>query len=180
MPIDMSAAKAPPRKRTASPAKVTSVASTETRSPRELREEGLNGIAQLAQALCLFSGQFADARAIGMHAGGLSHETAVLADHYEYVAAPIDMLIKIGPFTAVIAAGMPLVMQILTNHKVIDAVGMSGVVAPDVLDSQMKAEIARMQAQALREQQAAIQEAQAAQAEYERMVRQNDSAPVSG
>ena len=110
MPIDMSAAvKAPPRKTTPrktamAPAKASS---EPQKSQNELREDGLNGLAQLVQLACIAGKQHADAAAIGMHFPPLAKEVANLADSYDSVAAPIDFLIKLGPFSAVIATGMP-------------------------------------------------------------------------
>jgi hypothetical protein len=80
---------------------------------------------------------------------------------------------------------MPMVMQFLANHGVIDAKRAIGgnIVPPEVLESQMRADIARMQAEAQREQLEAIREAQSAQAEYEKvmaeMAAENANAPVA-
>lgn len=169
----MSAAKAPPKRRTTgSTSAVAKTAKVETKSLRERREEGLNGLAQLGQALCLMTGQLADARTLGMHFPPVASELADLADTHDMIASPVDFLIKIGPWTGLVAAGMPLILQMLANHKVIDAAGMAGqgVVPPEVLEAQMRAEMARIQAEAMRERQMAIQEAQKAQAEYEKMI----------
>jgi hypothetical protein len=151
----------------------------EYRSKVEQRDEGLQGIAQLLQGICLITGQYADAATIGNHFPPFSRELAKIADTNETIAKPIDFLIEIGPYGALIAAGMPLIMQLLANHKVIPASGMSGVVPPEVLESQMKAQMARMQAQAMMEQRAAIQEAKDAQAEYEAMMA-DESATTGG
>lgn len=169
------AAKAPPRKaaprKAAQGAQVAQAANT----PSELRERraaGLNGLAQLAQGVCLMTGQYADAMTLGRYFPPVASELATIADEYESVAKPIDVLIKVGPFGALIAAAMPLVMQLLANHKVIDAnaaIG-QGVVPPQVLEAQMKAEMARMQAEAMREQQMAMRDAEKAQADYESMM----------
>lgn len=179
MAIDMSAAKAPPAKRSA-----TTRASTPKTAPtppaegkksvNDLRRDGLLGLAQLVGGVCLVTGQYADAAAIGRHFPPLAKAAADLADENETVAKPIDFLIQIGPYGAIIAAGLPLVLQLLANHKVIDASAMSsqGVVPPAVLEAQMKAEVAKMQAEAVRSQQEAVHQAQEAQAEYEAMMRE--------
>lgn len=179
MPIDMSAAtvKPPQRKTAASKTAVASTRPADYRSPVEKRTEGLNGLGQLAQGLLLMTGQYADAAAVGLHFGGIASEVAKIADSNETVAKPIDFLIEVGPYGALIQATIPFVMQILANHKVIkaDALMGSNVVPPDVLEAQMKAQIMRTQALAMREQQAALAEAQAAQREMEEMLRNQNS-----
>jgi hypothetical protein len=177
MPIDMSlAAKAPPRKtsnRVGTPASRQPVQS-EAQSINSKRSQGLNGLAQLGQGIALMMGQYADAAAIGMHFPPIAAELANVADGSEMIAKPIDLIIEVGPYGALIAAGMPLVMQIMANHKMLDARKLhgQGVVPPEVLEAQMTAQMAKMQAQAMKEQQLAMREAQAAKAEYEEMMRE--------
>lgn len=179
MAIDMSAAKAPPRKTAGRIAKPTPVA----RSSKELREEGLQGLGQGIQALLIMSRQYADAGAIRKHYPPFATEVANIADQYDSVAKFVDPLIQVGPFTALIAVGMPLILQLLANHKIVDASQMagSGVVPPDVLTSQFKADLARMQTDALREEQEAMLEMQQTHAEYEKLARErslSDTASV--
>lgn len=173
MPIDMSlaAAKAPPRKN-ASGTRRALTAAPETKSITERRAEGLSGLAQLGQGLCLMLGQYADAAALGRHFEPVAIETAKLAERYDVIAKPIDVLIEVGPFGAFIAALMPLGLQLAANHGWIDAerVASQGVVPPSVLEAQMKAEMARMQAQAMQAQRQAMMDAQQAQREYESMM----------
>jgi hypothetical protein len=176
MPIDMSAAhtiKPPPRKAIGTTRKNQQLVTTDS-SQRDRRAEGLDGIAQLAQGVLVMARQYADAAAIGKHLPPVNVELANLAEHYESIAKPIDVIIQVGPFGALIAAGMPLVMQLLANHKIVDAgTGIGGVVPPEVLEAQMRADMARMQAQAMIEQQRAIQDAQKAQEQYEDLIRQS-------
>jgi len=150
-------------------------------SPSEKRTEGLNGLGQLAQGLCLMTGQYADAAALGQHWPPMAKELAAVAESNETIAKPIDFLIEIGPYGALIQAAIPLVMQLLANHRIIKAEGMIGsnVVPPEVLEAQMKAQVMRMQAQAMRDQQQALAEAQDAQREMEALMHQNSSEPVS-
>lgn len=175
MPIDMSNAKAPPKRAantTKSPASRLSTVQQDVRTVNDKRTEGLIGASQLVQGLCLMTGQFADAAAIGRFFPPVAKELANVADGSEILAKPIDLIIEVGPYGALIAAGLPLVMQLMANHKMLDAsrLGSQGVVPPEVLEAQMKAEVARMQADAMRQQQLAMKEAQAAQAEYEQMM----------
>lgn len=113
--------------------------------------------------------QYADAATVGMHGPNIARELAALADDYEQVAKPIDVLIQAGPFAALLAVLLPFGLQLAANHKLIDASSMVGssVIPPEVLEAQMKADIARMQAQAMKEQQEALAAAQSAQVEYE-------------
>ena len=144
----------------------------ETQSLTERRAEGLNGLAQLFQGVCLMTGQYADAAAIGQHFPPVAMELAKVADTSDVVAKPIDFLIEIGPYGALIAAAMPLALQLMANHKMIDAsrLGGQGVVPPEVLEAQMKAQVARMQAEAMQAQQMAIREAREAQRAFEAMM----------
>lgn len=183
MPVDFGAAvKAPPtRNRKTAAAAAPSIPVPV--SQREVRESGLNGLAQLGQGLLIMGGQFADAATVGRHFPNTARELATLADQYEQLAKPIDIIIQLGPFGALLAAGMPLVMQILANHKVIDASsGLGGVVPPEMLEAQMKSEIVRMQAEQLRAQQEAMREMQAAQADLNSLLNggANDGTPVQG
>jgi hypothetical protein len=171
----MSAAKAPPAKR-ATPAKkspsTTTTVETLSKPLNQQRFGGLMGLAQLAQGVCLMAGMHADAMTIGKFFPPVAAEVANIADDNEQVAKPIDFLIKIGPYGALIAAGMPLVMQLLANHGFLDAtksVG-QGIVPPQVLEAQMKAEMMRMQAEAMREQQEAVNEANEAAETYAKMM----------
>jgi len=70
-----------------------------------------------------------------------------------------------------------LLLQVLANHKVVDAAALAGqgVVPPEVLESQMRAQVAQMQANAMAEQQRAIAEAQAAEKHYTDMVAQSQN-----
>lgn len=191
MPIDMTAAvSAPPRKSSGTRASKPKTVSTDTRSNYEKRQDGLNGIAQLIQGGLVLTSQWADAAAIGRFAPPIARELALLSDTNETIAKPVDFLIQIGPYGALIEAVLPLALQIAANHRMVDASALTnmGVVPPQVLEAQMKAEVMRMQAEALREQQQAIADANAAQLEYEKfmaaqqvlMEDENASVPVSG
>jgi len=176
MAIDMSAAKAPPAKRTtakATAAKATPAPDvTPGKSLNQQRFEGLLGLAQLGQGICLMAGLHADAMTIGQHFPPVAKEIANIADDNDSVAQPLDFIIKVGPYGALIAAAMPFVMQILANHKVIDpakAIG-QGIVPPEVLEAQMKAELMRMQAEAMQAQQQAVRDANAAAQAYAEMM----------
>jgi len=173
MPIDMTAAKAPPRKRAAvGPASNRTAAIPETHSLTEKRAKGLMELAQLGQGLLLMTGQYADAAAIGQHFPPIAGELAKIADGSDVIAKPIDFLIEVGPYGALIAAGMPLVMQLMANHRLLkaDMLMSQGVVPPELLEAQMKAQVARMQSDAMKAHQMAMQEAEQAQRELDEMM----------
>jgi hypothetical protein len=173
MPIDMSNAKAPPRKKTPAtrtPTKV--VPETSDNSLNAKRVDGVLGLAQIGQALCVMLGQNADAAAIGTHFPPIAQELANIADSNDAIAKPIDFLLEVGPYGALIAAVLPFGLQIAANHGWVDASRLmgQGVVPPAVLEAQMQAQIARMQTEAVRQQQEAINEARKASAAYEQMM----------
>lgn len=177
MPIDMSAAVAPPRKATASrsAAKASPVTvKAETKSQTEKRAEGINGLAQLGQAGLVFFGQWADAATIGEHAPNISKELAVLADSYDVLAKPIDFLIEVGPFAGLLAAVMPMTLQLLANHRKLNATVLAaqGVVPPELLEAQFKAQMMRKQAAMMKAQQEAMRQAQQAQEELQEFMAQ--------
>lgn len=172
MPIDMSAATAPPKRRgpnSRTAAKATAVAEQQATPNVQRRSDGLMGLAQMAQGLCAVTGLYADAAAIGMFFPPVAGELAKVADSNETIAKPIDFLIEVGPYGALIGAVMPFAFQIAANHGWIDAsrlVG-QGVVPPAVLDAQMKTQVMQMAADAQRQQNEALAAAQKAQTEYQ-------------
>jgi hypothetical protein len=126
----------------------------------EQREEAVNGIWQIVGLGCIITGQYADAGAISMHAPPLSHEIADLASKNDSVAKGVDYLLQVGPYAGIIGAAMPLVMQILANHKVIPAEKMAGanVVKPEILEAQVKTNMARQAMEVMQQQQQAEEE----------------------
>jgi hypothetical protein len=180
MPIDMSlAAKAPPRKTgtRATPARAQA-AQVQITSVNDRRTDGLLGLAQLGQGLLVAVGLYADAAAVGKFFPPMAKELANVADDHDVLAKPIDFLIEIGPYGALIATGLPLIMQLAANHRLLDAsrLGGQGVVPPELLEAQMKTQMARMQADVMRAQQAAMQEAKQLEREYEQMMAEYEKA----
>lgn len=118
------------------------------------REEALNGLGQLLGFGCIVLHQYADAGAIGMHFPPVAHEWALLADKNEKVAKGIDYLTEAGPYAGVIVSMMPLVLQLAANHNLIKAemAGGAGVVPPEALTAQVRADMARQAQEAMRAQ----------------------------
>jgi hypothetical protein len=122
------------------------------------RAGALNGIAQTFQVPLVMFGRYADATALGIHGPAIVSQLVPLADSYERIAAVVDPLIKIGPFTALIAAVIPFAAQIAVNAGFMRA-GVAGTVPPVVLSAKMEASLAKAEMEALLLQKDAEQEA---------------------
>jgi hypothetical protein len=122
------------------------------------REEALNGMGQIAQIPLVTMRMYADVGAMSIHWPNIAKELANLAETQEPIAAVIDPLIKIGPYTALIAAVMPLTMQVLVNHKMAPA-GAMGTVPASSLQAQVEAGLAQQELAALQVQLEAEQQA---------------------
>lgn len=168
--IDMSAASAPPKKRSPSTRSARTASAVETNNPSDVqrRSEGLQGLAAMAQGICVLTGMHADAAAIGMFFPPVADELAKVAEANESIAKPIDLLINVGPYGALIGAVMPFAFQIAANHGWIDASRLAGqgVVPPAVLEARMKAQVLQMAAEAQRTQNEALAKARQAEEAY--------------
>jgi hypothetical protein len=138
-------------------AKKTTRTFSSPKSKNAERLEGLQGWGQLGQAGLIAFRRYADAGAVGMHVPGIAAEIANLADTNENIASGIDSLIAAGPYTALIMATLPLVVQLGVNWGFVSP-GAMGSVSRETVAARVEAGIARMQAQAYREQQEAEQE----------------------
>jgi len=169
----MSAAKAPPRKNAATrPTSRAATVQVETESVTERRAKGLMELAQLGQGILLLTGQYADAAAVGQHFQPIAVEGAKIADSNEPIAKGIDLIIEVGPYGAFVAALMPLALQIAANHRWIDPTKLmgQGIIPPEVLEAQMKANVAKMQSDAMKAQRQALNEARQAEKEFQEMM----------
>ena len=177
MPIDMKTVPPPKKAGTRSSSSRMTVV-TETESMADRRTKGLNGFGQLLQGGLLMFGQYADAATIGQHFPPVAREVANIADSNDYIAKGVDLLIEVGPNTGLIAAVLPMALQFMANHKMIDASRMfgQGVVPPEVLDAQMRAQVTRMQAEAMMAQKEALKAAQEAQQAMDEMMREAQAA----
>lgn len=161
MPIDKSSIAAAPPAKTRKPTASTTVAKTPE------REEAINGFGQIGQGILIALGKYADAGTIGMHWPNVSREVAKLADTQETIAKLVDPLLQVGPYAALIAVTMPMIMQFAVNHGMASA-GAMGTVSKDMLESQIKARLAEMELAALRERQAAEKAAADLKAELDK------------
>jgi hypothetical protein len=169
MAIDMSlASKAPPARRNTGPKSTGGTRQTMT----EKRTEAVAGVFQLAQYGCILTHQYPDAAAIGMHGEGIAGEVAKLAAQEEKVAKVVDYLLEVGPYAGLIAAVMPFTLQILTNHGILPANKISGVVSPDVLQTRMEATLQKQAADQLAEAQQMQREASEQLAESQRAMQE--------
>lgn len=136
---------APPKTRSAT-SRVTVPKIDPEKIQRE-REEAVQGVFQILGAVCVMTGQLADAAAFRIHGPNVSHETAALSSRYEKVGNVLDSLSQVGPFTAILTATIPLFVQLAANHKRIspEKAAAFGAKTPAHLDGMMRAELAREQ-----------------------------------
>lgn len=154
MPIDMSMAKAPPARE---PGAIRG-GRPPSKARANVRKEAVDGIFQMLGFACISTGNLADAGAINKYGEPVAKEVADLGEKYpESVGKYLDYLTQVGPFAGLITAALPLVAQILVNHKRMrpEAGAMLGCVKPEALEAGVKAELARSAMLALREQQEA-------------------------
>jgi hypothetical protein len=161
--IKVEGTKAPPKK-------ITSIGPpTPPNDKRKDRVEGVNGIFQLAGLGFIMTGQFADAGAVSLHGPAISNEVVNLAEGDDRIAAVVDKLLQVGPYAGLVAAVMPLVLQILANHKIVpaDKLGAAGVKLPETLESEVKTAMELQALEALRQQMAMEEELAEQRANFE-------------
>jgi len=118
------------------------------------RAQSLNGIAQIISAGLMMTGQFADAGAVKMYSPGIAYQAAAIADDHDSFANFLDQAEVAAPYIALATATIPLLLQLGANHgrvNVEKASGM-GVVAPELLETQMRHEMTRVQHEAMKRQ----------------------------
>lgn len=155
MALDLSGPVAPPRQTKAAQAQTRKVSGKLAE-----RKEAVEGFTQLIGFGCVVMRQYADAGAIGMHAPPVIDELVTLSDKNEKIGKALDYLTETGPYAGLIIAALPLVTQLMANHGLVKAelVSGMGVVPPQALESQVRADMARQAVEALRMQQEAEQE----------------------
>lgn len=174
MPIDTSLLSAAPPKKAGS-ARATA---TPRKTVNDQRSEAVNGIFQLAGFGCVMTGNYADAAAIGMHAGPISTEIVTLGASNDSIGKAIDYLNQVGPYAGLISAVMPLVLQLLANHRRLDASKVPGLSSPQVLEAKVKAQMAAQAAEEMRQAQAAQREFETAMAQMQEQQSQNEHQPA--
>jgi hypothetical protein len=145
---------------------------------QEERQEALDGFGQIAQVPLLMTKQFADVGALSLHWPNVAKEIAALADSQEVIARVIDPLIKVGPYTGLVAAILPFAMQIAVNHGRV-AAGAMGTVPGNALAAQVEAGLAQEEMNALKLQLQAEQEAQELRADIARARKEMANAQAS-
>jgi hypothetical protein len=95
--------------------------------------------------------QYADVGTLAAHWPGVAAEIAKLADSQPQIAKLIDPLIQVGPYTGLIAALLPFVMQVGVNHKLL-APGAMGTLPAATISAQVEGALARQELDALRTQ----------------------------
>jgi hypothetical protein len=131
--------------------------------------EAVSGLMQIGQFICVATGQFADAGAIGMHGPALATEVVKIADASPKFAKRIDLLIEVGPYAGLVAAGLPFAIQILVNHGVFkpEQFANAGILTPETLESEMKMTLMRQQMEAQQRQMAMEEEMRQMQEEMQ-------------
>jgi hypothetical protein len=117
-----------------------------------------------AQLPLLATKQYADAGAITQYWPTIAKELAELAETQEPIARVIDPLLQVGPFAGLIAAVLPLAMQLAVNHGRIKP-GALGTVPATTLASQVETSMALQDLQAAQLQLEAEKQAAAAKQE---------------
>jgi hypothetical protein len=167
MALDLSgAASIPPpprssRARKPGPASAGSKPTDERMSDkRKERVEAITGIAQLGSFACIIMKQYPDAGAINMYGPGIATELAKLAEAKEPIAKAVDSLSEVGPYAGLITMLMPFALQIAANHKMLKAESLAsyGVKAPEQLEAEVKAMMAKQAMEAMRQQRQAEEE----------------------
>jgi len=100
-------------------------------------ETPVKGLLQLPAGMLAFAGMrqpvfAADAAAITIHTPNIARALDELAQERPEVAAVLDRVLQVGPYGVVIAAILPLFIQLFVNHEILPA-GIMGTVKPDVL-----------------------------------------------
>jgi hypothetical protein len=136
------------RKRTSSRA-TTQTAPTDYRTP-------LLGLFQIPAGALAIAGMqrpvfAADAAAITIHAPNIAEALDQLAQERPEIAAVLDRVLQVGPYGVLIAATVPMVLQILANHAVVPA-GVMGTVPPETLVANFMPEVAAAAAREAAEQ----------------------------
>lgn len=116
---------------------------------------GIMGIVQLAAAPLLVAGTrsdaaLADAAALTQYGPGIADALHDLAVERPEVAGVLDRILSAGPYGALLAAALPLAVQLATNHNLLPAAAASamGATRPQQLAHAMRANMPQQPQQA--------------------------------
>lgn len=114
---------------------------------------GIMGMLQLPAGVLAFAGMnkpelAADAATVTIYGPNIAEALNELAKERPEIAAVLDRVLSVGPYGMVIAAVMPMVLQILANHGVLPS-GLMGTVPKEALLEHMANE-AKAQEEALK------------------------------
>lgn len=117
------------------------------------RWDNMASFLQIGIAASVFTKNYADAGAIAMHGPDFTKALAKQADKNEKLAKLLDYLGAIGPYSEILGAGLPLVLQIMANHKRVpaEAVANFGVVPPRMLETKVRLEIKQQEAELMQQ-----------------------------
>jgi hypothetical protein len=150
MPVTVSAAaaKAPPVK---TPKATTPKNPTAPAPSTDERAKALSELLAIPTAVLVTRRMFADAGTVQAFGPRLMTEIAKIAATQPRVAAVVDPLTKIGPFSELLSVAVIMGLQFGVNHGQVPA-GVMGTVPPSMLAAQIETEIARAEVNALRMQ----------------------------
>jgi hypothetical protein len=151
----------PIMQRTAPPRKASPATRTQKTAPAataglkvEARANDVDGIFKTISSIMVLRGMLADAGAINLHSRNISIEIARLAESNEQVARMLDSLTAAGPYSGVLIACLPLILQIAANHDKIDinkAAGLGGILTKADLEQHVEVKMEEMRAEFLDE-----------------------------
>ena len=130
------------------------------------RVDALIGLSSIPVAACIATGRLADAGTISMYWPKFAAELGAVAERQEEIGKLLDPLARIGPYSGVIAVGLPMLYQFAVNHGKAKAGGM-GSVSPELIASKIETQIAQAEAESLREQLTALRESRKLNEEIE-------------
>jgi len=160
--VSAAAAKAPPVKNAKAAPKTTTAPAPST----DERAKALSELLAIPTAVLVTRRMFADAGTVQAFGPRLMTEIAKIAASQPRVAAVVDPLTKIGPFSELLSVAVIMGLQFGVNHGQVPA-GVMGTVPPSMLAAQIETEIARAEVNALRMQLEAEREVREIKAEID-------------
>lgn len=129
-----------PQRRAAPRAKSSSKAGPDYRP-------GIKGLLQLVAAPLMLAGLknpacALDAAAVTLHADPLADALQETAEQQPQFAAVLDKVLSVGPYGALLAAVLPLAVQITANHQLLppEVAGAMGALPPEELMAQISSD----------------------------------------